>query len=83
MKVLQQEMIHIVAGGWKTCATFSQRKKKKWKFLMYLTVLKEMFISEGEFFRNEFKKVWRNHHPLKITYYEFEKKTRNVSLREI
>ena len=55
MKVLQQEMIHIVAGRWKIPVKFSQRKKKKVEILMYLTVLKEMFISEGEF-RNELRK---------------------------
>lgn len=47
-------MIHIVAGGWKIPVKFSQRKKKV-EILMYLTVLKEMFISEGEF-RNELRK---------------------------
>lgn len=48
MKALQQEMIHIVAGGWKIPVKFSQRKNKKnqIEILMYLTVLKEMFISE-------------------------------------
>lgn len=32
MKVLQQEMIHIVAGGWKIPVKFSQRKKKSGNF---------------------------------------------------
>ena len=66
MKVLQQEMNHIVARGWKIPVTLSQRKKKKKQIeiLMYLTLLKEMFISERKF-RNELRKSMEKSSPTK------------------
>lgn len=83
MKVLQQEMIHIVARGWKIPVTFSQGKKKKKKqigILMYLTLLKEMFISEGKF-RNELRKSMEKSSPTKNNILWIWEKTKKKCIR--
>ena len=55
MKALQQEMIHIVAGGWEISVKFSQRKKKTiWNFDVFDCFKGDVYFW-GEF-RNELRK---------------------------